>query len=288
MSGFPIEGIQGTITSITGATDLSTILDPTTGAIIPHTITVNERADELDITSQGSTSGEFRNGLITWDAQIVANYPFVQRTIGATGLITLGGTTLALVKSYDLTVESGIRDITAQRATGSDVDYRVFASSKKVMWGGSAECMVESGTVVRALTASSVALASYPAIVLKILEEGTDPTLSGTCMLAQRGHSIPIGTSGNQIVNLSFKGTSTLTAVSGSTTAAVFPAGAVDQPDWDTTGDGVPDVQIVVTAATGRTYTGMVFWRRVNIRCAVDGLIQVTVDLQGTGALARA
>lgn len=286
MSGYPLEGIEGTITSITAATDLATILHPTTGAIVPHTITINEQVDALDITSQGDSGKIFRAGLTSGTAQIVANYPFVQRQIGATGLITLAGTQLALVRSWDLTVSTNVRDISS--TTQADLTSKYFAPSRSVTWNANAECMVESGTAVRSLTkcTPTVALSSYPAAIFKIVEEGaSDPTLTGTCMIQQRGHAIPISGSDNQIVNLALQGTGLLTASSGTTTAAVFPAGSVDTPDWDTTGDGVADVTLLVTAASGRTYSFCCFWNRVNIRSSMAGLIQVTVDLQITGLI---
>lgn len=284
MAGYPLEGIEGTVTSITALSDLVTILHPTTGAIIPHTITLNQSVPALNITSQGDTGGMVnRAGLASATAQIVGHYPFVQRQIGATGLITLGGTTLALVRSWDLTVVSNVRNISNTDQSDKTCEY--FCPSKTVSWSANAECLVESGTAVRSLTASSTALASYPAFVAKIIEEGTDPTLTGTCMIQQRGHAIPIGGSDNQIVNLALTGTGALTASSGTTTAAVFPAGAIVQPSWDLDANGIADVTIVVTAATGRTYSSACFWNRVNIRSSMAGLISVTVDLQLTGPL---
>ncbi len=286
MAGYPLEGIEGTVTSITALSDLVTILHPTTGAIIPHTITINQSVPALNITSQGDTGGMVnRAGLSSGTAQIVGHYPFVQRQIGATGLITLAGSTLALVRSWDLTVVSNVRNITA---TGqADLTCEYFCPSKTVSWSANAECLVESGTVVRSLTSSSTALVSYPAFVAKIIEEGTDPTLTGTCMIQQRGHAISIGGSDNQIVNLALTGTGPLIPSSGTTTAAVFPANVagIPQPSWDLNGDGVADVTLVVTAATGRTYSSACFWNRVNIRSSMAGLISVTVDLQLTGPL---
>ena len=283
MAGYPLGGIEGTVTSITASSDLATILHPTTGAIIPHTITINESVPALDVTAQADTAAVNRAGLSSGTAQIVAHYPFVQRQIGATGLITLAGTALAMVRSWDLTVTAGVRNISS--TSQADLTSEYFCPSKKVSWSANAECLVESGTIVRTLTKPGTALASYPAFIAKIIEEGTDPTLTGVCMIQQRGHSIPIGSDDNQIVNLALTGTGALTASSGTTTAAVFPAGAIDQPSWDLDGDGVADVEMVVTAATGRTYTFKTFWNRVNIRSSMAGLISVTVDLQLTGPL---
>ncbi len=286
MAGYPLEGIEGTVTSITAASDLVTILHPTTGAIIPHTITINQSVPALNITSQGDTGGMVnRAGLSSGTAQIVGHYPFVQRQIGATGLITLAGSTLALVRSWDLTVVSNVRNISNTDQSDKTCEY--FCPSKTVSWSANAECLVESGTVVRSLTSSATALTSYPAFVAKIVEEGTDPTLTGVCMIQQRGHAIPIGGSDNQIVNLALTGTGPLIPSSGTTTAAVFPANVtgIPQPSWDLNGDGVADVTLVVTAATGRTYSSACFWNRVNIRSSMAGLISVTVDLQLTGPL---
>jgi len=283
MSGYPLEGIEGTVTSITASSDLATILHPTTGSIVPHTIGVSESAPALNITSQGDSGMQVRAGLSSGTLQIVGHYPFVQRQIGATGVITLGGTTLALVRSWDLTVTSNVRNISNQDQADKTCEY--FCPSKTVAWTGNAEVLVESGTAPRLITKSSALLADYPAFVAKIIEEGTDPTLTGVCQIQQRGHAIPIGGSDNQIVNLAMVGKGPLTASSGTTTAAVFPAGEVDQPSWDLDANGIADVTIVITAATGRTYSSACFWNRVNIRSSMAGLISVTVDLQLTGPL---
>lgn len=288
MAGYPLEGIEGSITAITALSDLATILHPTTGAIIPHTITINESVPALNITASGDTTGaRVRAGLTSGTAQIVAHYPFVQRQIGATGLVTIGGTQLAMMRSWDLTVVSNVRNIS--NTDQADLTAEYFCPSKTVGWSANAECLVESGTAVRALTKSTAgtALSSYPAAIFKLVEEGTDPTLTGVCMIQQRGHAIPIGGSDNQIVNLAFTGTGPLIPSSGTTTAAVFPANVagIPQPSWDLNADGVADVTIVVTAATGRTYSSACFWNRVNIRSSMAGLISVTVDLQLTGPL---
>ena len=106
-------------------------------------------------------------------------------------------------------------------------------------------------------------------------------------MLNQLGHSMNMAGSDLQMLRYAFTGTGDLTATSGTTTAAIFPAGAVVMPNWDTNADGTPDVTAVfrVDGTSARTYTGTCFWTSVQASASVDGLIDVTVNLQGTGPL---
>jgi hypothetical protein len=45
---------------------------------------------------------------------------------------------------------------------------------------------------------------------------------------------------------------------------------------------------LVLTAATGRTYTGPAFWRQITIDVDPGAYTNVSIDVQGAGALAVA
>lgn len=287
--GYQLEGIQTTITSVTAATDLATMLHPSTGSLVPNNITIDIDEEVLDITAQGDTFGNYRPGLRSWRATIDALYPKAAPTIGANGLVTWSDSLYTYgIKGWTLDVSTQVYDITNQNTTDPITKtWKMFRPSAKVEASGTFEAMADSATAAGLPHAYS---ASFPTLTLKLTEDGaTDPNLAFTAFANQLGIAAPIGASGLTMYRYGFRSKSAITATSGSTgLLAIFAAGPVTTPSWDTTGDGVPDVTLAGkfdNSGGSRTFSGTCFWSGVSLTCNVEGLITARLTLQGAGPL---
>lgn len=283
--GYQLEGVEFNLATVTAATDLAAMLHPSTGSVSPYTFTINAEAPEIDITSQGSTAKDWRTGLGTWSATAQAYFPRATKLLGNNGDITWSDSTdIKWINGYTLNVEAAVLDITSQDQANKNFQY--FRPSKLVGFSGDIDAFYDSAAVANLPLNTSTAISAYPTATFKLIEDGaTDPKLAGGVILRTLAQNA-VQNSTLQTLKYGFRGTGALTATSGSGgILAVFPAGTVDQPDWDTTGNGDPDVEVTLLSKSGGlTFTGYCFWRRVGISVPMSGMIGVTIELQGTGA----
>lgn len=286
--GYQLEGVEFTLATVTTGTDLETMLHPSTGSVSPYSWTINAEAPEIDITGQGSTAKDFRTGLGSWSATGQAYFPRATKHLGNNGDITWSdATAIAWINGYNLNVESEVLDITSQDQTNKNFKY--FRPSKLVGFSGDIDAFYDSAATLILPTNTSTAIASYPTATFKLTEIGAaDPTLAGAVILRQLSHTA-VQNSTLQQLKYGFRGTGALTAVMGTgSIMPVFPADAsgivVNQPDWDTGGNGDPDVAVTFNAkSAGLIFGGFCFWRRVSIACPMSDMIRVSIELQGTG-----
>lgn len=282
--GYQLEGIEFALSTVTAATDLADMLHPTTGSVSPYSWTINAEAPEIDITGQGSTAKDFRTGLGTWSATGQAYFPRATKHLGNNGDITWSDSTdIKWINGYNLNIESQVLDIDSQDQADKNFQYK--RPSKLVSFSGDIDAFYDSAAVAILPKNTSTAISAYPTATFKLTEDGAaDPTLAGAVILRTLSQNA-VQNSTLQQLKYGFRGTGVLTATSGSGgVLAIFAAGAVNQPDWDTTGDGNPDVAVTLLSKSGGlTFTGFCFWRRVSIACAINDAIRVTVELQGTG-----
>lgn len=277
--GYQTIGVTGAVTSwgASGA-DVHQLIN---AGISPASISAEISSDGLDWTGLGVSSAAMRAGLASWTATIVGRYPKTAPKVGNSGGVTFAGGYATWVRSWELTIEAGVHDITSQ--TGSAVLWRSFRPGL-LSWSGSYECDIDSTTPLSPPTlASGVAGAA----TFKISEEGaTDNTLAGDIIVTGLSQSVSAGEKNTASYSFSGSGVLTNTYASGMglLSASASPY-AIGTPTWDVNGDGVPDVVLTWQSDTGRTYAGPAFWRSLRVSCPVDGLIEVTVGVQGAGAL---
>ncbi len=114
-------------------------------------------------------------------------------------------------------------------------------------------------------------------LTLMAVNTTVDDTLSGTAVVTQLG--VDVGVDGTGDVAYSFEGTGGLTAAGtdfGIASTGIWSSGSLVTP---TAGS------LVLTAASGRTYTGNAFPTGVSFRVGVDSGIETTIAFRGTGAL---
>ena len=274
------EGIQGLLTSVTSSTDLNVLL---MSATAPYSMQINQTGEEQDVTAfaSGLASMSYTPGLRSWDATVQARFPRSTPKIGNTGLVTLSSGYALWVQSWTLTINAAVRDITQFASSGPT--WRTFRPGI-IDWSASFEALVDRSTGVGNPAAAAAAAVTG---TFKLTEEGaTDNSLSGSGFVTQVGSTVTVGDVNKARFN--FRGTGNLSNTY-ATGMGLLSSGsspyAIVTPTWDTNGDDTPDVSVVMTAASGRTYTGNAFWRSITLTCEMGSPIDVSVQLQGSGAL---
>jgi len=282
--GYQTVGIEGLVTSWgTAGADVYQLIN---AGIAPFKFSIQVSSDVLDVTAfaAGLTSKANRAGLATWSGTITGRYPQATKKLGNSGSVTFAGGYAQHVRSWELELAADALDITEM--SGSAVTWRAFRPGL-IGWSGSYEARVDSATAVNLPTLAS---GSSGAATFKISEEGTtDNAFAGNIIVPELGVDVEV--SALNTARYSFTGDGTLSNTYASTLGLLSASASpytVTTPSWDTNGDGTPDVSLVLQAASGRTFTGPAFWKSLRVSCPVDGLIEVSVGVQGAGALVLA
>lgn len=283
MAGRPLTGAAATITSVTSSTDLNRLL---TTALKNASITINQDAEEFDVSElSGSGSGaEYIVGLASGTFDFEGTFPKSAPRVGNSGLVTYASGYAEFVNSWRLQCEYGETDITAFAA--SAVTARTFMPSGVYNWSGSYTAHAVSGNAITTVTAANTAAASA---TFKITEDGAaDPALSGNILATAVRQTIR--KPDIQVCEYTFRGSGDVTETKGSTLPGlrVASTGAWGIPDWDTDGDGVADVQVVITTASSRTITAYAFLRSISIEVAIGQPIRVSGTVRFNGTITRA
>lgn len=296
---FPVGPQTGDLSCATGSTDLNHLFgnSTTTGSVRVQQWTFNPEADENEVTGFNSgtvTSRAYTSGLFAGTIDFQGIYPksltaasVATPRLGNSGLITFASAADAVTYAHecDLSFEFGEVEITA--FTGAAVTARVFKPLGIVQWGGSWTTRHANSPTLPQPTAVNTGGA---AATFKFTEDGAaDPSITGS-IIVPRGPAMTVDPRNGDIkATYQFRGDGDATSVAGSTIRAILPAGTIDASDWDSSGsDGTPDVTVVATAATSRTYTGAMFLRSLRIQWALGSLIQVSGTLRCAGAVAGA
>lgn len=255
-----VTGITGAVTSWAGAQNTQLIA---TGSE-PSSFTLNFEGQEFDTTTFSSAGvSSFIKGLSAWSGQIVQQLK--TPATGDLGLVTFSAGYAANLNAWDMAVDVPALEVTAFGAT-----VRSYIPGK-LSWGGSFGGYLDGTTV-----ATMVGNSNEPATgTFKLREAGAvDDTLAGSIFTTRA--DLNASPEAVNAVSYTFRGSGNLTQSTPSAGTTVFPTGVVARP---TVGS------LVLTASTGRTFTGDAFWTRVAISQVVNQLVTVTIDFQGTGAL---
>lgn len=180
------------------------------------------------------------------------------------------------IREWSLDLSWGEKDVTA--FDGSGVVARTFLPLL-ASWRGAFSGFIDGTT---ALTLPNTGATTIGDLTLKLLETTTDDTLSGSAIVTQVGANV--SALGEADVSYTFEGTGQLTAAGtnyGANSSGIFDdvAGTLKTPAAGS---------LVLTATSGRTYTGNAFPNRLSWRTPVDGGIECVIGFRGTGALSIA
>lgn len=246
-----------------------------------NAFTVREEADEHDSTAWGDAGGSVSKttmaGLYSWTAELQGLAPRSDIKLGL-GLVTFASGYTALLDAFTLDMAWGVRKFKPFAA--SPTGYWL-ARPIDFSWSGTFEGDLSPTTSISPVTAINLKGA---AATFKLCEDAAaDPSFTGNIVVksvevvAQRGNV--------QRVRIAYSGSGALTVVAGTNIPNILPAGAIGLPAWDTNEDGVPDGDLVLTGASGKTYTGPAFISAIRLGVNSSTPISVSVTAQGAGAL---
>jgi len=279
--GTRLTGAAAKIVSVTSGSDLEQVL---VTALRDVELTFDTQADQEDTSGKGDGYKTLAQGLANSTLAFRGLYPRAAPRYGASGLITIAGTTFYNVQSYRLRFDFGEEDITGMDGTAKTARDFMPAGFPEIT--GSLVGHADSATALGSIGATHAAGAN---VVFKLTEDGAaDPSFTGSSvgLIGKLGFT----TTARGVIRptYDFAISGQLTSVAGSTLAAVLPAGTVDASDWDTNADGSADVSLVFQTASSRTYTGNAFLRELDVNVQVGGLIEVSGTVRFTGAVTPA
>lgn len=247
--------------------------------ISPNQASIDDNAQALDATGIGTAISAFSQGLRAWTARLSGRFPASTPQIGYNGFLqwTTGnfyddgaspGNIIGMT-AWELSMAWGAGETTSKSAA-SDISWRTFAPLE-LSWSGSIDLRVDD--------TEALVIPQGPgdtALVGSFDLDGTNK-FSGSVRIV--GTPIQVSSGGVNSLRIAFQGTGALTAAGAGN---IFAAGSVPA------GVDMTLATLRVTAATGRYKEGSAFPTSVVVRCPVDGLKEVSVTAQGSGALTPA
>jgi len=243
--------------------DLYTLLGQGTGGGSPYTANLQVNFPAVDTTAFASslTSASSTPDIGSWTGTINMRFPNPGAKTGAGGLVTFSSGYAVLINQWAMNIAAAAFDTTAFASTPPS--WRSFIPGL-ISASGSYAGGVDSST---ALTLG----ASGSATFRMSDESGTDNTLAASIFYTGINPAISVNALNQVSHNYQVSG-----AITAAGDTPLLPSGAIGTPDT---------TEIVVTAASGRTYTGFCFWTSIAVNVAIGSAIDVVVGIQGTGAL---
>ena len=285
MSGFPVQGGKGTITSVTSSTanNLHNCLILATRQV---KCSYNFASDSEVITSlDGSTvSREMLTGLQSGGFSFEGLYPRASPRLGNSGLVTFASGFVEFCDAWTLNVEFGEEDITP--FDGTAIGWKRFMPSSTIEWSGTFTPKATSGTAMAMPTAVNSAGA---AATFKLTEDGaSDPAFSGNIIVT--GNAYSVAHKEQVRPTYTFSGSGALTETVGSTLAGILRAttGAIAASDWDLNADGTPDITVLSQYFTSRTLSGAAFLKSLSLQNQVGQAVKVAGEVRYSGVVTAA
>jgi hypothetical protein len=280
----PIIVVNGNLSCATASTDLNYLLNTAMrlGADSQPIGNLSIQASEYDNTladGSGLTAMEYAAGLRQGEVTFGGLWPKATAPLGNSGLITYAAGYVQRVTAYSITFEWGENDITTQ--TGAGVSWRTFMPGRMLTWSGSYTAIAVSGT---AASLPSTGLST--SATFKWAETGTtDGSFAGNIITTQLSQNVQTGERSD--LQYTFKGSGACTQTPATTGAGLLysTARVMGPPDWDTTGDGIPDVSVVLKVDGSRTYTFPAFLRTLTVTTRMDKPMLVTGTLRAAGEI---
>lgn len=247
--------------------------------VSPNEASIDDAADAIESTGLGVTVATQTQGLRAWTASLNGRFPASAPDTGYNGFLqwTSGnyyddGATpgnIIGMTAWELALAWGVIESTSKSAATA-ISWRTFIPGL-LSWRATVDLRVDDteALVIPHGPADSGLAASFDL-------DGTNK-FTGTVKVV--GTPIRVAAGVANTLRFTLQGTGALTAVGAGN---IFAAAAVP---------GGPDLTLAtlrVTAASGRYKEGSAFPTGVTVRCPIDGLKEVAVTAQGSGALTPA
>lgn len=271
-------GVDGEVTSWGSANFYSTML----ARLTPVAIDWDENNDPIEVAALGTDYDTNIPSVRSWRATLRAR-AFATPRIGNVGTVTFSAGGYALhVRRWSLTIEAQVHDITELASSpASGPTWRDFRPDRSRI-SGTISCHADSGTVPVNTHAIG---ASAPTLTLVYGDSATDEQLSGAAILSQLSGSVSRGS--QNTLDYSFVQAGQWTPAG---TNSFLGSTALGIPIWSEGGSAVGAiVWATKSTSTAKTATGTdSFWTSINITCEVDQPVEVSIAIQGVGALTYA
>jgi len=257
-------GLTGLLSSSDGAgTILEDLIDTATS---PYTGTINYTGVVADTSRFASSPPKSKTNAIgvgEWTVSASARFPGGGADFGDVSDLTYSSLDDFKVSSWTLNMNWDEFDDTGMAAAG--VTWREWVMGA-LSWTATVQCNIDDTTALPAVGASATA-------TFKINDDTADNTLAGTALVQNVSGVVSRGARNTATVTL--QGTGDLTSAG---TNPLFPAGALDKSA--VTG-------IVLRAEGDVDYEGEALLRGCTISTGIGQLIDIGLDIRGTGALTR-
>lgn len=239
---------------------------------------LNIESNEYDATTPTGSAVSMRTmnaGLRSGTIAFTGLWPRVANPLGLSALIDYGSGYVKHVKGFTLNIEFPEIDITT--ATNSSGTFRKWMPGGSGRWMGTYTCLADNATAMSLPTTGTASSATFT-----LGDYGaTDPTLAGSITTPRLQQTVKIGA--ESVAVYSFSGSGALTQTANSGVGITAATGAISKPSWDLDGDGVADNTVVLTVASGRTYSAPCFWTNLSLTWQMDQPVQVAGTLRIAG-----
>lgn len=255
-------GVTGQVTAASGT--WNTLL----ARMSPASVTLTQTGGEADSTEFASSPPaiprSYLPGLRTFGVSLEAYS--ATPVLGVTGGLAYAGAQYDTnIFDWELTLNQQVQETTDFAISAA---WRTFTNGLQD-WMGAYSGFIDGTTAIDNITEAAAA----PTLGALTLTISSGNTLAGTVFT--RSLSAAIRVDDRNIVRQEFRGSSNLTVVG---TDAVLAANSGTMVV-------LPSGTMVITAATGRTYTGAFIPTSLNIRVAQGEITRIRASGQGTGAL---
>ena len=272
---YPVTGVEGALTSWSG-TFYSNLVSKMTAM----QASLRVSSPPQNVTPLGAAYDSYIPSIGTWEGTI-SGRGFATPRLGNAGLIAFsgGGGGYALhVDSIAVRITAGVVPITGMASTGPT--WERFRPTQST-WAATVRCKVDSATaLVLPDLASATGTASLSTVTMTY-GKTSDATLAGTAAIVSVSPTIQVGAA--SMVELALQGTGTLTPAGA---GSILGSTAFGVPEWDQA-SGLPDTtqspSLLVTMASGKTFTGCGFWKSIDLSWDVRSPVALSIGVQGTG-----
>jgi hypothetical protein len=268
---YPLTSETGNLTSIAASGDLLYLFG-TALRMTTDLATIKIESNEIDVTqATGSAINmmEKFHGLRTGTVDFSGIFPRTTPPLGISALVTYASGYVAYMNA--LTIDITWPEIEITETTGAATGWRKWMPGGIGSWSGSYTCKADVNDAPSLPTSGASATASF-----KLVEAGTDPTLSGNIGIPSLSQRVRLGDFSE--LSYAFNGSGNLNQTNGGLLAA---SGDIAKPTWNIAGtSATPDQTCRLTVGGSRKWEFPAFWTKLSLSWKMDDVVRVTGTLR--------
>jgi len=268
---YPLTSETGNLTSIAASGDLLYLFG-TALRMTTDLATIKIESNEIDVTqATGSAINmmEKFHGLRTGTVDFSGIFPRTTPPLGISALVTYASGYVAYMNA--LTIDITWPEIEITETTGAATGWRKWMPGGIGSWSGSYTCKADVNDAPSLPTSGASATASF-----KLVEAGTDPTLSGNIGIPSLSQRVRLGDFSE--LSYAFNGSGNLNQTNGGLLAA---SGDISKPTWNIAGtSATPDQTCRLTVGGSRKWEFPAFWTKLSLSWKMDDVVRVTGTLR--------